>query len=106
MLTKLKQRWRERSGYGEVLKIAFPLILSTGSWSVQHFIDRMFLTWYSPQAIAASMPAGLLFWTVISLFVGMAVYVNTFVAQYYGAKRKDRVGPSVWQGIYRFWSPY
>lgn len=88
------------SGYREVLQIAFPLILSTGSWTIQHFIDRMFLTWYSQEAIAASMPASMVSWTVTSLFVGTASYINTFVAQYYGAKRYTRIGSSVWQGIY------
>ncbi|RMF60876.1 MAG: MATE family efflux transporter [Calditrichaeota bacterium] len=94
------QRWNEESGYGEVLRIAFPLILSTSSWSLQHFIDRMFLTWYSPEAIAASMPAGLVNWTLVSIFVGTAAYVNTFVAQYYGARNYERIGSSVWQGLY------
>lgn len=96
----LKTRWQEENGYREVLKIAFPLILSTGSWTIQHFIDRVFLTWYSQEAIAASMPASMVSWTVTSLFVGTASYINTFVAQYYGAKRYERIGASVWQGIY------
>lgn len=98
--TQIKNRWRIKCGYGEVLQIAFPLILSTGAWSVQHFIDRMFLTWYSQEAIAASMPAGMVNWTLTSLLVGTAAYVNTFVAQYYGAKQYDRIGPAVWQGLY------
>lgn len=97
---RIKHRWHSPGGYREVLKIAIPLILSTGSWSLQHFIDRMFLTWYSPEAIAASLPAGLLNWTLVSFFVGVATYANTFVAQYYGAKQEKRVGPAVWQGIY------
>lgn len=46
------------------------------------------------------MPASMLSWTVTSLFVGTASYINTFVAQYFGAKRYDRIGASVWQGIY------
>jgi len=46
--------------------MAFPLILSTGASSVLHFIDRMFLTWYSPEAIAAAMPGGILNFTVMS----------------------------------------
>ncbi len=100
MIQYIKKRWFAESGYAEVLKISLPLILSTGSWSLQHFVDRMFLTWYSPAAIAASMPAGLANWTIISFFVGIAVYVNTFVAQYYGAKRPERIGPAVWQGIH------
>ena len=35
-----------------------PLILSTGSWSLQGFINRMFLVWHSPESLAAAMPGG------------------------------------------------
>ena len=77
-----------------------PLILSTGSWSIQHFVDRVFLTWYSRDALAAVLPAAMLNFTFASFFIGTAVYVSTFVAQYVGARRSERVGPAVWQGIY------
>jgi MATE family multidrug resistance protein len=93
-------RWHGESGYRDVLVLAIPLILSTSAWSIQHFIDRMFLTWYSPEAVAASMPAGLLNFTFISIFQGIAGYVGTFVAQYYGAGMHKRIGPSIWQGNY------
>jgi MATE family multidrug resistance protein len=96
----LKKRWHSVGGYREVLVVAVPLILSTATWSVQHFVDRMFLTWYSPETIAAAMPAGMLSFTIISIFMGTAGYVSTFVAQYYGAKRYHRIGPALWQGIY------
>ncbi len=99
-MNKLKKRWFGKGGYWEFLKIAFPLILSTGAWSIQHFIDRMFLSWYSPEAIAASMPAGILNFTILSLFIGTASYVNTFVAQYYGSKQYSLISHSVWQGFY------
>jgi len=79
--------------------MAVPLILSTGSWSIQHFVDRMFLTWHSPAAMAASLPAGMLAFTIISFFLGTATYTNTFVAQYFGSGRHDRVGASVWQAV-------
>jgi MATE family multidrug resistance protein len=94
------ERWHQEGGYRQVLLIAVPLILSTGAWSVQHFVDRMFLTWYSPEAIAASMPAGMVHFTLMSLFLGTAGYTNTFVAQYYGAGRCERIGPVLWQGAY------
>jgi len=100
ILPRLASRWRAPGGYREVLVIAIPLILSTGAWSVLHFVDRMFLTWYSPEAIAAAMPAGILNFTIMSLFIGTAGYVNTFVAQYHGSERFERIGPSLWQGIY------
>jgi MATE family multidrug resistance protein len=80
--------------------IAVPLILSTASWSVQHFVDRMFLSWYSPEAIAAAMPAGMVYFSIVSIFMGTAAYASTFVAQYFGARRYDRIGPALWQGVY------
>ncbi|MBT6146985.1 MAG: MATE family efflux transporter [Gemmatimonadetes bacterium] len=99
-MAAVRSRWGSRGGYREFLIIAFPMILSTASWSVQHFIDRVFLTWYSTDALAASLPAGLTNFVFVSLFFGTAGYVNTFVAQYVGADRPQRVGPSLWQGIY------
>ncbi len=100
LLKRFAVRWRSEAGYREVLVVAFPLILSTASWSVQHFVDRMFLTWYSPEAVAASMPAGILNFTFMSLFIGTAGYVSTFIAQYHGAGRSDRIGSVLWQGLY------
>ena len=96
----LKNRWKIEAGYREVLVIAIPLILSTASWSVQHFVDRMFLAWYSPETIAAAMPAGMLNFSMVSIFMGTAGYVSTFVAQYFGAQRHHRIGPALWQGVY------
>ncbi len=99
-LLRIKNRWYGDGGYGEVLRIALPLIVSTATWSVQHFVDRMFLTWYSPEAIAAAMPAGILNFNITCIFIGTASYVGTFVAQYYGAKQYEQCGASLWQGIY------
>jgi len=96
----LKNRWKSEGGYREVLVVAIPLILSTATWSVQHFVDRMFLTWYSSEAIAAAMPAGMLNFSMVSIFMGTAGYVTTFVAQYYGARQFHRIGPALWQGVY------
>jgi MATE family multidrug resistance protein len=97
---RIKQRWQAESGYREVLKLAFPLILSTASSTLQMFIDRMFLTWYSPAAIAAAAPGGVVTLTLQCVFIGTAAYVNTFVAQYYGARQNDKIAAAVWQGIY------
>jgi MATE family multidrug resistance protein len=46
------------------------------------------------------MPAALLYWTPFTLLQNIANYATTFVAQYTGAKRLDRVGPAVWQALY------
>ncbi len=97
---RLKTRWKEEGGYQDVMRVALPLIFSTGAWSLQTFIDRIFLTWYSPAALAAASPSGMANFTLFSLLIGTASYVNTFVAQYHGAGRPERIGRSVWQGIY------
>src|SRR5262245_472171 len=60
----------------------------------------MFLTWYSKDAMAASLPAGMFFWTMICFPQGVAAFVNTFVAQYYGAGRLERIGAAVRQGVW------
>lgn len=90
----------EPGGLRELLRVAVPLALSTGTYSVMLVTDRLCLTWYSKDALAASMPAGLLNWTLVSFALGVVMYVTAFVAQYYGAGRRGRVGASVWQGIY------
>mgnify|MGYP003797263995 CR=1 FL=1 len=100
ILSFMSERWRCEGGYRELLILSFPLILSTGAWTIQQFVDRMFLSWYSAEAIAASLPAGLLNGTITSIFIGTASLVSTFVAQYYGAKRFENIGKIVWQGLY------
>jgi MATE family multidrug resistance protein len=82
------------------LKLAWPLILSNSFLTLQLIIDRIFLSQSSSDAIAASMPAALLYWTPMSLLQFTANYATTFVAQYTGAKRPKRVGPAVWQAFY------
>ncbi|MBW7858497.1 MAG: MATE family efflux transporter, partial [Leptonema sp. (in: Bacteria)] len=93
-------KWQGSGGYREVLAISIPLILSTSAWSLQMFVDRMFLTWYSQEALAASLPAGLLSVTTTSIFIGTASYVSVFVSQYFGAGQLSRMGSAMWQGIY------
>lgn len=92
--------WTRPSGAREVLALALPLVISTSSWTLMQFTDRMFLLWYQPAAMAAAVPASLLSFVVICLFLGIAMYANTFVAQYHGAGRPERIGLVVWQGIW------
>jgi MATE family multidrug resistance protein len=39
-------------------------------------------------------------WSVMALFTGTGEYLTTFVAQYLGARRLERIGPAMWQGLY------
>ena len=95
-----RSRWAAEGGYRQLLIIAVPLIFSSAGFAIQQFVDRMFLAWYSAEAIAATMPAGLINFTTLHLFIGTAGYVSTFVAQYWGAALHNRIGPILWQGFY------
>lgn len=90
----------EKGSLAELMRVAGPLIISSGSLSLLHVMDRTFLTWFSQDAVAAALPSGLMIWTFLGLVIGTVGYVNTFVAQYDGAGRQDRVSQAVWQGIY------
>lgn len=87
-------------GYGEVLRVALPLILSTASLTLALFVDRLFLSWYSRSAVAAATPGGITYFTICSFFMGTAQYVNTIVAQHHGAGDKPACARGVWQGIF------
>jgi len=94
------ERWSQPNGYRQVLAISLPLVASMGSLTLMQFTDRMFLANYSVEAIAAALPAGIASFTLLSFFMGVANYTNTFVAQYVGAQKFSRVGAALWQGIY------
>lgn len=91
--------WTRPCGGRDVLVLSLPLIISTASWTVMNFTDRMFLLWYSTPAMAAAMPAGILHFAILCFPLGVVTYVNTFVAQYEGAGRRQRIGLAVWQGV-------
>lgn len=84
----------------ELLQVAIPLVISSGSLSLMHVVDRVMLTWYSEAALAASTPGGMLHWTLVSLAFGTVAYSNSFIAQYDGAGRRDRVAASVCQAVW------
>ena len=95
----LQNWWTRECGGRDVLRIALPLVISTGSLSLMLFVDRMLLLWHSPAEMAAAMPAGMTYWTMTCFPLGLASFVNTFVAQYHGNKQYQRIGLVTWQGF-------
>jgi MATE family multidrug resistance protein len=95
-----KQRWEAEGGGAELMRLAWPLILSASVWTTQVFIDRVMLSRFDTDAVNAAMPAVCLFWTPFILLQFTANYATTFVAQYLGAGQPRRIGASVWQSLY------
>jgi MATE family multidrug resistance protein len=101
---RVRRWWRRPGGAQAVLRIALPLVIQTGFWSVLWFIDRMFLSWYSPQeSLPAALPGGMFYWTLLCLPQGIASFVSTFVAQYEGAGQRGQIGRAVQHGIWFGW---
>ncbi len=93
--------WWSRAGGGrEVLIVAAPLVVSSLSWTVMTFVDRMLLNHWSGPAMAAAFVASTAWFTLLCLPLGICSYTNTFVAQYHGSRQPERIGPAVWQGAW------
>ncbi len=84
----------------ELFRVAAPLMLSAGSQSLMNAADRIVLAGCSEAALAAVTPASMLHWTVVCVPMGTILYANTFISQYDGAGRQDRMMASLWQGIW------
>src|SRR5437870_4991915 len=91
---------RGAGGSRELLRLALPLVLSNAFITVQFTVDRVMLSRQNSAAVGAAMVAGVLYWAPLALLQFTSQYATTFVAQYIGAGRKDRVGPSMWQAIH------
>jgi MATE family multidrug resistance protein len=83
-----------------ILGLAAPMILSMTGFVFMQFIDSLFLSWYSADAISAVVPAGMASWLLISPFNGTASYTSTIVAHYKGAGRDHRAFTATWQGLF------
>jgi MATE family multidrug resistance protein len=85
---------------GQLLVIAFPMIISQASETIMLFLNRYFVSFLGPEYIPASMSGGLTQFVFTSLFAGTVGYVNALTAQYQGAGRPERAVRVVAQG---FW---
>ena len=86
-------------GIREVFKIALPMVIGNSAYTIMQFCDRIFLARYDDIAIQAAMPAGLLSFSLICLFLATAGYSGTFVAQFHGAKEPDNCVKATVHGL-------
>ncbi|MBY0370239.1 MATE family efflux transporter, partial [bacterium] len=91
---KHTERWKN------ILALAWPLIIANSFWNLQLTIDRILLGAYSTEALAAAMAVSGVFWAPMALLQQTAAYVTTFVAQYFGARQSEKVGPAIWHALY------
>lgn len=87
-------------GTGELLRLAWPFILSKGCWTLQLAFNRTLLGQAGGESVGAATVATMLYWTPVCLLASVAGYTSILVAQYAGAGQLRRVGPAVWQGVH------
>jgi MATE family multidrug resistance protein len=92
--------WARPSGGREVLRVAAPMVVSSLSWTIMTFVDRMMLNWVSGTAMAAAFTASVAWFSILCLPLGICSYANTFVAQYDGARQRDHIGLTMWQAVW------
>jgi len=85
----------------EVMRIALPLMISTGTFSLVLFADRTLLLYFGDGThMSASMAAGNLYWTLVCFPIGLASMTGAIVAQYVGSGREREVGRFLWQSVW------
>lgn len=85
----------------EVLKLAWPLVLTQSFGTIQIVIDRVILSQSAgTDAVGAVMVAVMIFWGPLAFFQYTVNYATTFVAQYVGAGQPRHVGPVVGQALW------
>lgn len=90
----------------DVWKISFPLMISTFASLFMIFVDRMFLSRYSLDALNASVNSGTWAWAFMC-GIGMLTGISeVFVSQYNGAKKWEDIGKPVWQMVWIAFASY
>lgn len=84
----------------ELWTISFPLMISLMSVSLMIFLDRLFLSHYSLEALNASGNGGVVvqllqFWLIATVSIA-----EVFVGRFNGAGRYEKLGQPVWQMIW------
>lgn len=84
----------------ELFRVAMPLMISAGTFSLVLFADRTLLLYHDGPSMSASMAGGAIFWVVSCFPVGIVSMTGAIVGQHIGADEEDRIGRLIWQSIW------
>ncbi|MBT5876424.1 MAG: hypothetical protein HOH43_23575, partial [Candidatus Latescibacteria bacterium] len=86
--------------YGEVWLLAYPIILANMSETLMGVVDTYMVAQLGKVEVAAVGLGSMMAWLFYLPFLGLAMGVNTFVSQSFGAKRFLECGRMTWQGLH------
>ena len=87
-------------GVQELLRIAIPIFVSNGAFSVMLFTDKLFVARLGKEHLAATMVGGLTSFASLSFFFGFVSFSTAVVAQYYGSAQKKLSAATTFQILY------
>ena len=87
-------------GMQEVWLLAYPIVLATISETLMGTIDTFMVARLGTVEVAAVGLGAMMSWVFYLPFLGLAMGVNTFVSQSYGARVYNECGRMTWQGLY------
>lgn len=87
-------------GYAEIWRITWPLIIMNASNTVMLLCNRCFLAMTSLEDLTAAVPAGQLFFSMMSFFLITCSFTATIVAQNHGKKDERECVRAAWNGFY------
>jgi multidrug resistance protein, MATE family len=91
---------RAPDSYREILSVSLPIIAAMAGRTIMMFCDRLFLARHSELELQASLPAGILSFTLMCVIYGTVSYAGTFVAQFHGAGDREGCSRTLAQALF------
>ena len=92
--------YSKEGGVPELIYLAYPIVLTQLSMSAMQIVDTAMVGRVGSTELAAVSFGGIWLWTVLTLFIGTAQGVQTFVAQGFGSGERRELGAWFWHGSY------
>jgi MATE family multidrug resistance protein len=90
----------DATSLGYMLKLAGPMVVTTISFTVMQFVDRLMVSRLGTDALAAILPAGFVSFLPGGFAIGAITSLNTFVSQSLGRGDKEGCSNYFWQAVY------
>jgi len=90
----------DETSLGFMFKLAGPMVVTTASFTLMQFVDRIMVSRLGTAALAAVLPAGFVAAIPAMCTMGVFASVGTFVSQCYGRGQKKECTSYFWQAIY------
>lgn len=90
----------DETSLGYMLRLAAPTVMTTISFTIMQFVDRIMVSRLGTDALAAILPAGVVSFLPTSFAAGALTSLNTFISQSLGRGDREGCANYFWQMIY------